>query len=134
MLPWIGSIHGQGGTAPAPAFDLAMRLLQPPPDAIFFMTDGQFGPQVVDQVALLNQRVPRIAIHTILFVHDNPSRGTAAGRMPRTTQALVRDISSRQAQALTDLRQIQAAGAQLQRIALGSGGTFRAVVAPPSRR
>ncbi|MCC6421551.1 MAG: hypothetical protein IT429_25310 [Gemmataceae bacterium] len=113
VLPWIANIRGDGNTNPAPALELAFQL-QPRPDAIFFMTDGQFDPRVADRVAFLNRQGPRIPINTILFIHENPSRPPGP------------------AQAMRDVQQIRLAGALLQRIAVQSGGSFRAVVAPPN--
>ncbi len=68
----IGAITAGGGTNPAPAFDLA-QTLKPPPDAIYFMTDGEFTP---DAEALLLSTVTQlirasdapIPIHGITFV------------------------------------------------------------------
>ncbi len=146
VLPWIGSMSAEGNTDPTPAFELALKWLAPQPDAIFFMTDGIFETRVAAQVALLNQRVPRIPIHTILFIHESQSRGRAlvgpaplprAGSPrlppgPRVAANAQRVALQNQASRAQELQEIQAAAALLQRIALDSGGTFRAVMAPPN--
>jgi hypothetical protein len=65
---WLAAVEAGGGTYPTPAFRIALSL-SPRPDAIFFMTDGQFDPGVVEEVAALNhdgQR--RVKINTISFI------------------------------------------------------------------
>ncbi len=66
LKSWLESIEAAGGTYPTPAFREAFKL-SPRPDVIFFMTDGQFDPAVVDEVAGLN-RGKETVIHTISFV------------------------------------------------------------------
>jgi hypothetical protein len=63
----LSRIGAKGGTNPAPAFDWAFRRLNPRPDAIFFMTDGQVKQekQLLSQLATLNANMPRTRIHTI---------------------------------------------------------------------
>jgi hypothetical protein len=65
---WLKEIYASGSTNPMPAFELVF-MLEPPPDAIFFMTDGLFPAQVVEKVAEL-QRTTRkqVVIHTISFI------------------------------------------------------------------
>lgn len=64
---WLAGISGSGGTDPTPAFAFAFQL-DPRPDLIFFMTDGQFGSHVVQDVARRNSAGRRAVIHTISFV------------------------------------------------------------------
>lgn len=65
---WLQSVTAGGGTYPTPAFRVAMAL-SPRPDAIFFMTDGQFPDQVVREIRDLNaQGGRRVKVHTISFV------------------------------------------------------------------
>lgn len=65
---WLSGVVADGDTYPTPAFKSAFAL-QPLPDAIFFMTDGQFDPRVVQQVLRLNTEAQRkVPIHTITFV------------------------------------------------------------------
>ncbi|MCI0458485.1 MAG: hypothetical protein L0Z62_16090 [Gemmataceae bacterium] len=139
VLPWIGSMRGEGNTNPTPAFELALKWLAPQPDAIFFMTDGVFDSKVATQVALLNQRVPRIPIHTILFVHQKAAPGRAIVSPPPLPRpgsprppAGPRVAQQPPVNRAQELQQIQAAAVLLQRIALESGGSFRAVMAPPN--
>jgi hypothetical protein len=67
---WLAKRYASGGTEPMTAFRVAFAL-QPPPDAIFFMTDGLFPTSVVREVAEL-QRTTRkqVVIHTICFMDD----------------------------------------------------------------
>lgn len=61
---YITGLMPQGGTQPIDAFRAAFKL-RPKPDAIYFMTDGEFDAGVAEEVAKLNtQRVP---IHCIAF-------------------------------------------------------------------
>ena len=65
---WLGSLVADGDTNPTPAFAKAFEL-EPLPDAIFFMTDGQFDPRVVNQILRLNTVAQRsVPVHTITFV------------------------------------------------------------------
>lgn len=61
----IAALNPTGGTAPINAFRAAFRL-RPRADAIYFMTDGEFDPSVVDEIARLNTQ--RIPIHCIAFM------------------------------------------------------------------
>lgn len=65
---WLDGLVADGDTYPTPAFVEAFEM-QPLPDAIFFMTDGQFDPRVVNQILRLNTTAQRpVPIHTITFV------------------------------------------------------------------
>ncbi|MCA9266847.1 MAG: VWA domain-containing protein, partial [Planctomycetales bacterium] len=65
---WLDSVVADGDTNPTPAFVHAFSL-EPLPDAIFFMTDGQFDPRVVVQIRRLNAVAQhKTPIHTITFV------------------------------------------------------------------
>lgn len=63
----IEDVSAQGGTVPWPAFAAAFAM-RPRPDAIYFMTDGQFDSTVRDQIAYVNRGETRIPIHCISFV------------------------------------------------------------------
>jgi hypothetical protein len=54
-----------GGTVPQPAFQLVFERLRPPPDAIYFMTDGEFAEIAVVEIRRMNTR--RVPIHCITF-------------------------------------------------------------------
>jgi hypothetical protein len=54
-----------GGTVPQPAFALVFERLRPPPDAIYFMTDGEFAEIAVVEIRRMNTR--RVPIHCITF-------------------------------------------------------------------
>lgn len=62
----IARLEPQAGTNPTGGFQVALGL-RPKPDAIFFMTDGEFDPGVADFVARLNRDL-RVPIHCICFV------------------------------------------------------------------
>jgi len=62
----IAALQPQGGTEPLPAFREVFEL-RPRPDAIYFMTDGEFAEEVVEAVALLNRNT-KIPVHCICFV------------------------------------------------------------------
>ncbi|MCA9293416.1 MAG: hypothetical protein KDA20_06350 [Phycisphaerales bacterium] len=71
----VMAIRASGATNPIPAFErvLAMR---PRPDAIYFMTDGKFAPEVEDElvgrILQLNRTGGRQAvIHCITFIEDD---------------------------------------------------------------
>jgi len=54
-----------GGTFPGEAFEMVFAL-EPQPDAVYFMTDGEFKERVPAQIAQLNRK-HRVPIHCILF-------------------------------------------------------------------
>jgi len=66
LRQWMNSISPSLGTEPLTAFEIAFRF-SPPPDDIFFMTDGQFDDGVVPQVARLNVG-RRTKIQAISFI------------------------------------------------------------------
>jgi hypothetical protein len=61
----IPLIAAEGETIPVPAFKMIFTL-RPRPDAIYFMTDGEFDKDYANQIARLNEE-PRIPIHCITF-------------------------------------------------------------------
>ena len=70
----LRGIQATGGTNPIPAFEIVFAM-KPRPDAIYFMTDGEFGsngPMVVSMVDRLNSRgFKRVPIHCITFIEDS---------------------------------------------------------------
>lgn len=58
-------IAADGATEPMPAFKMVFTL-RPKPDAIYFLTDGEFNPEYANQIARLNAEY-RIPIHCITF-------------------------------------------------------------------
>lgn len=95
VLPWIDGQERVGGTVAAPAFARAFAL-DPLPDILFFMTDGQIRDDDPKKVAEMNRFLPKIPVHTILFVKEKVN----------IAKALVAEM-------------------QLKQIAKDSGGTFR---------
>jgi hypothetical protein len=65
----LSAVGARGGTDPTEAFEWAFRQLDPRPDAIFFMTDGQLndGGSVMARLDSLNAASPRTRIHAIGF-------------------------------------------------------------------
>ncbi len=71
---WVNDAVADGGTFPLPALLVALSLR---PDAIYFLSDGQFDPLTVHELKMRNRptkrvRMRQIPIHTIAFV----DRGT----------------------------------------------------------
>lgn len=62
----VADIPSTGSTNPLPAFQIVFTM-RPKPDAIYFMTDGEFDPEVAMIVAGLNADY-KIPIHCIAFV------------------------------------------------------------------
>lgn len=66
-LNWIARVPGLGRTEPLEALMLALRLQ---PDTIYFLTDGQFSPTVVNSFNKLAGRPPynkRVTVNGICF-------------------------------------------------------------------
>ena len=61
----IANIIATGGTVPLPGFELVFSR-RPRPDAVYFMTDGEFDPDVAMKLRFLNAE-HRIPIHCITF-------------------------------------------------------------------
>jgi hypothetical protein len=59
-------ITAEGETIPYPAFQMVLSL-RPRPEAIYFMTDGEFDKDYANRIARLNADF-RIPIHCITFV------------------------------------------------------------------
>jgi hypothetical protein len=79
---WVGDMQADGGTNPLPALLFALSLR---PDAIYFLSDGQFDPITLGQLRSRNRPNPRlrireVPIHTIAF-------------MDRATERLMRTIA-----------------------------------------
>jgi hypothetical protein len=62
----IARLKASGGTQPAPGFRLAFAM-RPPPDSIYFMTDGEFNEEDASEIAALNAEY-KVPIHCIAFV------------------------------------------------------------------
>lgn len=56
-------------TVPMPAFEIVLGV-RPKPDAIYFMTDGQFEETVVERVAILSRTAGGVPVHCICFGDD----------------------------------------------------------------
>ena len=63
-LDKVAALSAFGGTEPWPAFEFAF-VFKPLPDAIYFMTDGNFDPQVALRIQAANVGSRKIPIHCI---------------------------------------------------------------------
>ncbi|MEX1041421.1 MAG: VWA domain-containing protein [Pirellulaceae bacterium] len=71
VVNWLRQVNSGGGTDPLPAFEAAFKF-SPPPDAVFFMTDGLFDAGSVDLIRNLNvKNGGRTKIHTISFIDQS---------------------------------------------------------------
>jgi hypothetical protein len=66
---WVNYAEAGGGTDPLPALLYALSMH---PDAIYFLSDGQFDPNTIQEIRLRNRpnnrlRTRQIPIHTIAF-------------------------------------------------------------------
>jgi hypothetical protein len=77
----ITGIESGGGTNPVPGFQMIFTL-RPRPDAIYFMTDGQFAEDAVVEIERLNHNA-EIPIHCITF-------GASAGEAEATMRHIAR--------------------------------------------
>jgi hypothetical protein len=68
LAAWMAGQDAGGTTNPLPAFQIAFTQVHPRPDAIFFMTDGLFAPEVAALIPPLNSARRVVPIHTISFV------------------------------------------------------------------
>ena len=70
LIAFLEQVNSGGGTNPTPAFRDAFEI-SPPPDIIYFMTDGLFGGNVPDEVNRMNTRKPKVQIHAISFIDQS---------------------------------------------------------------
>ncbi|MFO0828345.1 MAG: hypothetical protein U0572_09355 [Phycisphaerales bacterium] len=68
---WLDEQGPMGGTDPGPAFERALTL-NPPPDIIFFLTDGEIPPHMPEYLASRNggNGKRKVVIHCIAFSSD----------------------------------------------------------------
>jgi hypothetical protein len=69
----LRAMRATGGTNPIPGFEIVFAM-KPRPDAIYFMTDGQFvdPERVAARIARMNERgLQRTPIHSITFIDDS---------------------------------------------------------------
>lgn len=77
----IMDISANGSTNPLGAFEWVLRM-KPMPDAVYFMTDGEFADEVVGAVKSMNRR-PTVPVHCIMFgqIGNAATRATVEERM-----------------------------------------------------
>src|SRR6476620_3824377 len=66
---WVNFVEPDGGTEPLPALLFALSMH---PDAIYFLSDGQFDPNTIPELRVRNSanhrlNIKQIPIHTIAF-------------------------------------------------------------------
>lgn len=67
---WLDMQGPTGGTEPRDAFAISFRL-SPPPDVIFFLTDGEIPVGTAERVLELNGQARRtVTVHTVAFSSD----------------------------------------------------------------
>jgi hypothetical protein len=72
MYPFIDAQQLGPSTFPLPAFRIVFGEVRPRPDAIYFMTDGEFDESVVQEVALLQAKLPApVPVHCICFASQS---------------------------------------------------------------
>jgi len=62
---WLASVMAEGRTDPRPALKMALKMR---PDVIYFLTDGEFPPEIARDLEKLTQR--EVTVHT--FALANP--------------------------------------------------------------
>lgn len=65
LLRGIDKTGSRGGTDPTQAIEYAFTQLDPRPDTLFLLTDGQFDADVAGQLARLNPPTDQTRVHTI---------------------------------------------------------------------
>lgn len=89
---WINSIPAEGGTEPAESFR-AVFDLNPPPDVIFFLTDGRISGQQALDISQMNSRGKKVIINTIAF--DNNESQILLEELAKKTGGVFRFVPVR---------------------------------------
>ncbi len=66
FLRWLSGVDAQGGTQPLSAFKMVFEL-DPQPEVIYFLTDGEIPPGTAGMVRQFNEKGRKAVIHTIAF-------------------------------------------------------------------
>lgn len=84
----IVAIKPEGGTNPPPAFVIGLGM-RPRPDAIYFMTDGEFPETMASEIIALNSQL-HVPIHCLCFVtKDAESQMKTIARLSGGTYTFV---------------------------------------------
>lgn len=84
----IGLLVADGSTNPLPAFEIVFKL-RPRPDAIYFLTDGEFGDDVAERIITVNRQL-KIPIHCIcLESREGESRMKQIAKMSKGTYTYI---------------------------------------------
>ncbi|MFK7759363.1 MAG: hypothetical protein AB8C13_05390 [Phycisphaerales bacterium] len=87
----VMSSNANGGTEPEDAFSMVFGL-SPKPDAIYFMTDGEFNESVPGRIAQLNRR-RRVPVHCILL--GDPGSPAITKRVEGMLKGIARSSNGR---------------------------------------
>ena len=87
---WVGALRAMGGTKPESAFEAAFKL-DPPPDVIFFMTDGLIPATVPARVVALNGTPPKVVVNTIMYA----ARGEVVPKGEERAEELLKQIAEK---------------------------------------
>ena len=91
---WINTIPAEGGTEPAESFQMVFDL-HPPPDVIFFLTDGRISGQQALDIIQMNNRSKNVVINTIAF--DNNESQVLLEELAKKSGGLFRFVPVRAA-------------------------------------
>ncbi len=91
---WINTIPAEGGTEPAESFRTAFDL-SPPPDVIFFLTDGRISGQQALDITKMNTGSKKVVVNTIAF--DNNESQVLLEQLAKNSGGVFRFVPVRAA-------------------------------------
>ena len=109
VIEWMGHVQPKGATMPAPAFERVFRL-SARPDALYFMTDGEFSDCTPADVARLNGSGTASRLGALAMGFGRALFGKGSVQPATVINTIALDDSG--------------GGAVLQQIAEQSGGQF----------
>jgi len=119
FLRWARNVSPGGGTEPVYGFNHLLSL-DVPPDAIFFMTDGEIPPEHGSSIlAKVMRRARPIAIHCVLFEDRSP--GQFAPELRQRAEEEI-DLRLRQSSESGDMERLVRLAMELRQ---GADGTPR---------
>jgi hypothetical protein len=86
---WVNTVPPSGNTNPIPAFYLALMEMNPRPDVIYFMTDGEIPSWTLQQVTAMNRaRQPGSEVHSIQIFGNQPYMKNLANVVPQMAEQM----------------------------------------------
>jgi hypothetical protein len=86
---WVNRVPPDGNTNPMPAFYQALMQMNPRPDVIYFMTDGEIPSWTLQQVTAMNRaRQPGASVHTIQIFGNQPYMKNLANFVPHMQEQM----------------------------------------------